>query len=151
RLHQIELGFRAERVLAVRMTLLPGKQDSQARVLDEILRRLRTLPQVVSASSISIPPMSGFNSGTWYYRTDRAEPARADRPSRDSSIVMRGYFRTMGIAIRMGRDFGEQDGFGGVHVGVLNRTAARALFSAENPIGRRLTVSWNDAGQVQIV
>jgi putative ABC transport system permease protein len=151
RLHQVELGFHTERVLTVRMVLLPGKPRSQAQVIDDILRRLRTLPQVISASSISIPPMSGLNSSTWYYRADRPEPARAKRPSGDISIVMPDYFRTMGIPMLMGRDFGDQDRFGGTHVGVLNRTAAQALFGGENPLGKRLTVSWNDAGQVEIV
>lgn len=151
RLHQVELGFEPERVLTVRMLLLPGKPTAQAQVVDDILRRLRTLPQVVSASSISIPPMAGINSATWYYRADRPEPARANRPSGDISIVMPYYFRTMGIAMWMGRDFGEQDRFGGAHVGVLNRTAAQTLFGSENPIGKRLTVSWNNAGQVEIV
>src|SRR5207249_6784273 len=156
---QAEDGIRDRNVTGVqtcalpifRMVLLPGKPTSQTQVVDDILRRLRTLPQVVSASSISIPPMAGVNSATWYYRADLPEPARANRPSGDISIVMHDYFRTMGIAMLMGRDFGDQDRFGGTHVGVLNRTAAQALFGSENPLGKRLTVSWNDAGQVEIV
>jgi putative ABC transport system permease protein len=97
RLHQVNLGFEPERVITVRMFLLPGKPASQAQVVSDILHRLKTLPQVVSASSISIPPMAGINSGTWYYRADLPEPARENRPSGDISIVMPDYFRTMGI------------------------------------------------------
>ena len=151
RLNQVELGFRPERVLTVRMVLLPGKPESQAQVLDDILRRLRALPPVISASSISILPMAGINSGTWYYRADKPEPAQADRPAGDISIVMPDYFKTMGIPMLMGRDFGDQDRLGGTHVGVLNRSAALALFGSENPLGKRLTVSWNNAGQVEII
>jgi putative ABC transport system permease protein len=151
RLHQVDLGFDPDRVITVRMLLLPGKPTSQAQVIDDILERLRAVPPVVSASSISIPPMAGINSGTWYYRADRPEPARANRPGGDISIVMPDYFRTMGIPIQMGRDFGTPDRFGGTHVGILNRTAAQALFGSENPLGKRLTVSWNNAGQVEII
>ena len=64
---------------------------------------------------------------------------------------MPDYFRTMGIPMLMGRDFGDQDRFGGAHVGIVNRTAARTLFGTDNPLGKRLTVSWNNAGQVEIV
>jgi putative ABC transport system permease protein len=151
RLHQVDLGFEPERVITVRMLLLPGKPTSQAQLIADILQRLRTVPQLVSASSISIPPMAGINSATWYYRADLPEPPRENRPGGDISIVMTDYFRTMGIAILMGRDFGTRDRFGGTHVGVLNRTAAQALFGSENPLGKRLTVSWNEAGQVEIV
>lgn len=151
RLHQVDLGFEPARVITARMVLLPGQLTSQAQVIAEILQRLRTVPQVVSASSISIPPMEGFNSGTWYYRADLPEPARENRPGGDISIVMPDYFRTMGIPILMGRDFGDQDRNGGKHVGVLNRTAAQALFGSENPLGKHLTVLWNNAGNVEIV
>lgn len=151
RLHQVELGFQPERVLAIRMVMLPGKPTSQAQAVDDVLRRVRSLSQVAAASSISILPMSGINSGTWYYRADRPEPELANRPSGDISIVMPDYFRTMGIPMLMGRDFGDQDRYGGTHTGVLNRTAAKALFGAESPIGKRLTVSWNEAGVVEIV
>ena len=151
RLNQVELGFQPERVLTLRMSLLPGKPTSQAQVIDDILRRVRTLPQVVSASSINIMPMSGLNSGTWYYRADRPEPPRANRPAGDVSIVMPDYFRTMGIPMLKGRDFSAQDRFEAAHVGILNGTAARMFFDNEDPIGKRLRVHWNDAGVVEII
>ena len=150
-LHQVDLGFKAEHVLTVRMSLLPGKLTSQAQVIDDILRRVRTLPQIMSASSISIAPMRGSNSGTWYYRADLPEPPRDSRPSGDISIVMPDYFRTMGIPMIKGRDFTVEDRFGGAHVGILNRTAARMLFDGEDPVGKRLMVHWNNAGVVEIV
>lgn len=112
RLHQINLGFQPERVLTMRMLLLPGKPPSQAQFIGDVLHRVRALPHVVSASSINIPPMTGINSGTWYYRADRPEPESASRPSGDISIVMPDYFRTMGIPIQKGRDFAGQDRFG---------------------------------------
>jgi predicted permease len=151
RLHQVELGFQSERVLTARMILLPGKLQSQAQVIDEILHRVRALPQVVSASSISIPPMFGSNSGTWYYRADRPEPERANRPGGDISLVMPGYFRTMGIPLLKGRDFTDQDRFGGRHVGIVNATAAQIFFGAEDPIGKTMRVHWNNAGVVEVV
>jgi putative ABC transport system permease protein len=151
RLHEVDLGFQPDRVITVRMSLLPGKPASQAQVVAGILQRLQTMPQVVSASSISILPMAGVNSGTWYYRADLPEPPRENRPGGDISIVMPDYFRSMGIPILVGRDFGSQDRLGGTHVGVLNRTAAQMHFGAENPLGKRLTVSWNNAGQVEII
>ena len=72
--------------------------------------------------------MAGLNSGTWYYHTDlRAE--RASRPAGDISIVMPDYFRTLRIPTLIGQDFGDQDRFGGTHVGILNQSAARAFLA----------------------
>src|SRR5207247_8547022 len=61
------------------------------------------------------------------------------------------YFPTLVMPMLMGRDFGDQDRLAGTHVGILSRTAARTLFGTDDPLGKRLTVSWNDAGQVEIV
>ena len=41
----------------------------------------------------------------------------------------------------VGRDFGDQDRFGGEHVGILNQTAARTFFGSDDPIGKRMRVS----------
>jgi putative ABC transport system permease protein len=151
RMRQTDLGFHAEGVLTVRMSLLPGKAQAQAQVIADILRRIRALPGVVYASSINIPPMTSVNSGTWYYRADRPEPDKAHRPGGDVSIVMPDYFRTMGIAVLKGRDFSDQDRYGGPHVGILNKTAARMFFGDEDPLGKRLRVEWNDAGTVEVI
>ena len=114
RLHQVELGFQTERVLTVRMSLLPGKPTSQAQVIDDILRRvtslatgdLRKFHQYSCRWRASIPAR-----GT----TAQTCPSRRapTGPSGDISIVMPDYFRTMGIPMLVGRDFGDQDRFGG--------------------------------------
>lgn len=151
RLGQVEPGFQADRVLTVQMMLLPSKPQFHVEVVEDMLRRVREVSQVVSASSIHVLPMSGFNSSTWYCRADLPEPPRESRPGGDISLVMPDYFRTMGIRILRGRDFGHRDRLDTPHVGILNQSAARKFFGNDDPLGKRLTVSWNDAGEVEIV
>ena len=152
RLTHVDPGFRAEGVLTVRMLLLPARDRAlHAEFVDDVLARVRALPQVRAAGSIGRLPMDGGNSGSWYYRADRPEPPHGQRPAGDISIVTPGYFAAMGIPAIRGRDFDDADRIGAAHVGILNQTAARAFFGDEDPIGKRLTVSWNDAREVAIV
>ena len=152
RLSHVEPGFRAEGVLAVRMLLLPVREPSlHAEFVNEVLDRVRVLPGVVAAGSIGRLPLDGGNSGSWYYRADRPEPAPGDRPGGDISIITPGYFRAMGIPVLKGRDFDAHDRIGSPHVAILNETAARAFFETDAAIGKRLKVSWNDAREVEIV
>jgi putative ABC transport system permease protein len=104
-----------------------------------------------AAGSIGRLPMDGGNSGSWYYRADRPEPPLGQRPGGDISIVTPGYFAAMGIPAIRGRDFTDADRIGTAHVGILNQTAARAFFGDEDPVGKRLTVSWNNTREVEIV
>jgi predicted permease len=152
RLSAVEPGFRVEGVLTARMLLLPVRDRAyHAQFVDQVLQRIRALPQVVAAGSIGILPMTGINSGSWYYRADQPEPPRSERPSGDISIVSTGYLQAMGIPVLKGRDFDERDRIGSPHVAMLNETAARRLFGNGEALGRRLTVSWNDAREVEIV
>jgi putative ABC transport system permease protein len=48
------------------------------------------------------------------------------------------YFRTMGIPLRMGRDFTAQDGEDAPLVGVVNESMVRQYFQNENPLGARI-------------
>jgi predicted permease len=149
---RIEPGFRAEGVLTVRMRLLPVRDRAlHAEVVNQILDRVRALPGVIAAGSIGRLPMDGGNSGSWYYRADRPEPAPSERPGGDVSIVSPGYFQAMGIRLLRGRDFDSRDRIGSPHVAILNLSAARSLFGDDDPIGKRLRVWWNDAGEVEVV
>jgi putative ABC transport system permease protein len=95
--------------------------------------------------------MSGGNSGTWYYRADRPQPAAGDKPGGDVSIVTPGYFQAMGIPLLGGRDFEDRDRLGSPHVAILNQAAARLFYQDEDPLGKSMAVWWNDAGNVRVV
>jgi ABC-type antimicrobial peptide transport system permease subunit len=54
------------------------------------------------------------------------------------SFVTPGFLDTLGLRLRQGRFFTEEDRDGKPLVIVINETMARALFPGENPIGRRI-------------
>jgi putative ABC transport system permease protein len=152
RLARVDAGFHPEHVLTVRMLLLPVRDEAfHAEFVRDMLQRIRSLPGVIAAGSIGILPMQGTNSGTWYYRADRPEPAPNRRPGGDVSIITPGYFRALGIAILRGRDFNEYDRKSSSQVAILNQTAAKMLFPNEDPLGKRVRVWWNRSPIVEVV
>jgi predicted permease len=151
RISEVDPGFRPERLLTVRMSLLPGKLEARAQFVNSLLDRLRSLPQVTGASAVNILPMLGISSTTWFYRADRPEPPLASRPGGDISIVASGYFQTMGIALLQGRDFDRRDKLETPQVGIMNQAAANLFFPNEDPVGKRLDVSWGTNRFVEIV
>jgi putative ABC transport system permease protein len=154
-LHDVAPGFRADHVLTVRMLLnvakYGGNLQRRAAVTQDMLVRLRSLPQVTSAASIHLLPMTGMQSGSWYVRADRPEPPAGTDRGGDVSVISDGYFHTMGIPILAGRDFDSRDRFGLPGVAILNETAARQIFPGENPIGKRLRVWWSVVREAEIV
>jgi putative ABC transport system permease protein len=150
RLYAVDPGFRSERLLAVRMLLVPARYLDPIRragFVDSVLERLRALPGVQSASSIHALPLTGIGSGTYYYRADRPTPSPGERPGGDVSVVSTAYFGTMEIPVIRGRDFDRRDGFNAPFVAVINRTLAREFFGDEDPLGKRLVVGWGTAGR----
>jgi putative ABC transport system permease protein len=65
-------------------------------------------------------------------------------PGREPDVMSRGvtpgYFRTLGIPLRRGRDLEATDVARSEPVGVVNDVAVRTLFHGKDPIGRR--VAW---------
>jgi putative ABC transport system permease protein len=152
RLNGVNPGFNPQNLLTVRMMLLPSKDEArQAQTVNAILERVRELPGVIAAGSISVLPMQGFNSWTWCFRADRPEPRRGEAPTGDISGITPGYFRAMAIPLLRGRDFNSSDRGGARPVGIINETAARAFYPHEDPIGKRLQVFWNGIEPVEIV
>jgi putative ABC transport system permease protein len=145
RLYDVDPGFRPEGVLALRMLVVPTKYpepERRAALIQEMLERVRRLPGVTSAGAIHFLPLSGPNSGTGYRRMDRPEPAPGQGESVAVSVVTPGYFRTMGIPLRAGRDLEEGDGLRTRRVAVVNEALVRRAFPGEDPLGKRLFVSW---------
>ncbi|HXX22957.1 MAG TPA: ABC transporter permease [Terriglobia bacterium] len=145
----VQLGFQPQRVLTMQMLIL-GDDSQRANKVEAILDRIRALPEVGAAGTIKFLPL-GPTSGTGFYIAGEPEPAPAEKPVTEASLVSRGYFATMGIPVLEGRPFDERDRIGSPRVCLINRSFARRFFPGQDPIGRRLVVSWSSEAPTEIV
>jgi predicted permease len=144
-LENVDPGFRPARILALRMFIPPARHlepQQRAELVNRILERVRALPNVQAAASVHLLPLTGMMSGTGYYRADRPEPEPGHAGGGEVAVISPGFFRTMGIRLLQGRDFEERDRLGSQAVVILNETCARAFYSGENPLGKRLKIMW---------
>ena len=154
-LNHVNPGFRPERLLTLRMLLVPAKYgpdlNARAAVAEAMLAKIRALPEVSAAASIHWLPMNGAGSGSGVYRGDRPKPQPGSMPGAGFSIISEGYFHAMGIPLIAGREFNSRDRSGSPLVAVLNQAAARMLYPDENPLGKQLMVAWSGPPQAEIV
>jgi putative ABC transport system permease protein len=143
RLTAVEPGFRTDHVPTANISL-PGaryRDQKDVQFFAELGRRVRALPGVVNASTITFLPFKGMGSGTYFWRDDKPKPAPGQEPVTDVRMVQARYFETMNIPLRRGRTFTEADNDPKTPLRfVVNDTMARQMFPNEDPIGRRLVV-----------
>ena len=148
-------GFRADHLLTMRMLLLPAKYganpNARAAVVEQMLEKIRALPQVTAAASVHFPPMSGIGSGSDVERADRPAPPPGTGHGAGYSVISEGYFHAMGITLIAGREFDEHDRMSAPMVAMINQAAARMLYPNEDPIGKELMLDWDGPPRAQIV
>jgi putative ABC transport system permease protein len=153
-LQAVDPGFDPSRVLTmqvIRSAASPADAPRVARFHQDVVDRLGAIPGVTHAAGTVFLPLAGMGSATSFWMADRPEPSAADRPVADIRPVTPGYFRAMGIAMLAGRDFEAGDTPERPLVAVVNETFARRFSAGENPMGRRLTYSWDKPTTVEVV
>ena len=140
RLSTIDPGFKPENVLTMRVELpesrykeIPGQTQFRERALEA----LNSLPGV-QAAMISELPMSGDRLNHNFVIDGRPPVSIGEEPSLETRTIAGDYFRTMGIPLLQGRDFGPQDRADTPMVGLVNESFVREFFPDENPIGARI-------------
>jgi len=131
RLRSAPLGFVPENLL----TMTVYSRDAKPEFYERLLSRLQALPGVEAASLSRNVPLLGRSSRTVIDIEGRADIQEA---AVGFHSVTPDYFKTLGIALRRGRVFAEQDRAGAPRVALINQTAAEKFFPGENPIGKRL-------------
>jgi hypothetical protein len=113
------------------------------------VRGVEALPGVTSVGFTTVPPFGGGPS-TSFRVVGRPESERGD-PVADVRIVDAGYFRTMGIPLRAGRELAASDSVRSEPVVVVSESLARAWFPGEAAVDRSLTMlSWGDPRTARI-
>jgi putative ABC transport system permease protein len=153
RLSSVDAGFRPEGVLSAQVPLTGpayAEGPAQARFFTNVTERLAASPGVQAAAAMSARPLA-IGSATSFAVLDRPAPARGQEPTADVRFVTPGLFRTLGIALRDGRDFDGRDVLGRPDVVIVNERAARDLWPGESPLGKRIRMEWFREVQAEVV
>ncbi|MBI2426135.1 MAG: ABC transporter permease [Candidatus Hydrogenedentes bacterium] len=120
---------------------LPG-QDFFPRLYD----RLSTQGGFEAAALTSVLPYQGANSGSTILIEGRPAPAPGEFEYAGHRAVSPHYFETLQIPLLQGRDFGPQDQADTVPTVIVNEKMAAAFWPGEDPIGKRLRLSFQEPG-----
>ena len=147
----VDPGFESQNVLTMNINLPTVKYaDAQKQIsfFDELVRRVSALPGVRSAAISAALPLT-FKRITPVLPEGQPEVPLAQRPFLDIEAVSPGWFETMRVPLRGGRDFTAADNLQGHKVAIVNETFARRFWPNENPIGKHVVVGrWPEPAEV---
>ena len=118
-------------------------QVTQAAFYEDVLARIRSLPDVSAAGAAVTLPIGGDDFSA-SYTIDGHEVARGLEPSAGYQVVTSGYFNAMRIPVLAGRDFNSGDVRDGAPVVLVNKTLAEREWPGADPVGRRMRMGPDD-------
>jgi predicted permease len=142
RLSALDPGVDIRNVLVTRLAMSPDAlgNPEQIRVAwQDVLDRARRVPGVRSVALTDIIPMRIGTNALGYWTTP-APPPPNTMPVALATTVTPDYLAVMGIPLRQGRFFNEQDRIGAEPVVVIDEVLARHAFGGQDPVGKRLFV-----------
>jgi putative ABC transport system permease protein len=149
RLLAVDPGFDPERAVSLQLNL-PGREAAGAAreltLVTEMLRRVEALPGLQSASVAVGLPLSGNAMNGEFHVRDRADPPPGKLPRAEYRYVGPGYLRAMGIPLLAGRDLTAHEDRSTLRVAVVNRSLARHMWPAGDPLGGAVAISDEDKG-----
>src|ERR1051326_1984113 len=143
RLRQVDLGFKTDNLLTMRMELpMPKylKADARDAFYSELVRRVDEIPGVESSGLISFLPLSTSGMKFMFSVEGRALPGDMNQPFALYRAVTPDYFRATGIPLQRGRFFDAHDTRDSLPVVVVNRKLAEKFWPGEDAVGKRLKV-----------
>jgi predicted permease len=140
----VDPGFRTENILTMTVDLPDSTYPTATAIQafhESILAKLSNLPGVVAAGVVNwMPLLPGLVEGDFHLEGGRKLPPDyiVAKPA-----VSSDYFRVMGIRLRGGRVFTEQDSSTGPGVAIISQSVARTLWPGEDPVGKRIAMQDN--------
>jgi putative ABC transport system permease protein len=133
-------GFISQNLLTVEFFLPQKKlagEGARTSFFTNVLTQVRNVSGVRSAALVADLPLGG-GSDTLGFRI--AERPGEKAVSANFNVVSAAYFRTMGIPVRAGREFTDDDRANTQPVIVINESAARRFWPGENAVGKEIVL-----------
>ena len=149
----VDPGMRIEgqTLVSFSPSILRYDQARSVAFFRALVARLSQAPEIQSVALASWVPL-GFQAseGSFVVRGTEARPA-SDKPHAWVNVVSPRYLEAVGVSLRRGRAFTEQDTNASLPVVVVNETFARHAWPGQEPIGRQLRADSADSPWMTVV
>jgi predicted permease len=155
-LSSTELGYRTSGMTIVKANIptddgIPAARRTVER-FERLLPALATVSGVESAAASVGSPMGTYGSnGSFAIEGRHIFGPGQKLPWANFRLASPGYFKTMGIPLRRGRDFTPQDAYDNPFVVIVSEALVREVFPNEDPIGRRIQCGYDSMNFMTVI
>lgn len=139
-MQDVDLGFRADRLLTMRIPLPERRYpDREQRIafFQELLRRVSTVPGVMAIGlNTGIHPM-----GNWRLPVEVVGGIQQDARPVVIHQINSDYPKALGIGLLAGRLFAESEVNGKQQLAIVNQTFVRSRIDGRDPLGRLVRIA----------
>ena len=151
-LNRLPLGFVPEPLLVAELNLQAsgGPPEGRAARVERLHDAVAAVPGVRFAAVSSTRQLTGggWASGLFAISDGEMTPSR---PPLWLNGTTPGWFETMGIPLRSGRDFQREDRTGSRPVALVNETFVHRFLSGKQPLGQSVRLSWDAGTRYEII
>ncbi len=154
RLRNVDPGLDPHNILTMSFALSSTKYDKpvqQIAFYDQLLQRVRALPGVASAGAIDSLPLGGGGSIQPIAVEGRPQVPMSEQPEVAVRVVEPGFIATMRISLLQGRQLSSSDVVDRPAVIVVSESMAQRFWPGQNPIGKRLTMTFSPERSREVV
>jgi len=149
-------GFNPEKLLVMQANIGYSTLDQAKRITrtyTEILRQVQATPGVLQAAGVFGAPGAYGSNGGYFLEGGPGyqQLGIARAPQADFVVVTPGYFKTLGIPLKAGRDLTDRDQYESDFVALVNEALVKQSFPGENPLGRRFQCGLDNPNFMTIV
>jgi putative ABC transport system permease protein len=152
-LQNVPLGFSPEHVLLVETSLPAADLETARRATrfyKDLLPQLRELPGVLQAGATMGPPGNVHSSGGFWI-DHLPQELNVTAPQAVFSVVSPGTFASLGIPLKLGRDFDDSDTYDAPFSAVINEALAKSAFPRQDPMGHVIYCGLDSLSPMKIV
>jgi putative ABC transport system permease protein len=141
------LGFDADRILTMTLSLPKARYDSSEKVIhfyDQLLERIEALPGVTAAAVGENVPFDDTEWDSSFHITGTPPSPPGREPSAEVNVVTSNYFKVLKMPILRGRNFGPEDRLNQPRSVIIDDSLAARYFPGQDPIGKHLDDNQTD-------
>ncbi|HEY1950685.1 MAG TPA: ABC transporter permease [Bryobacteraceae bacterium] len=156
-LRNVEVGFNPAKLLTVSVSLPPLRYDTNQKIasfFQQLTERVESLPGVRDAAVAMSLPMMGY-AGSPVQDAAKPQLKLNERLIAKIFPVTPGYFRTLEIALKRGREFTAHDTQDAPRVAIIDENLARRFWPSYpaglDPVGQHLLIGGVNLKPAEIV